>query len=204
MLGLTPDPLSAGVGMPSRVRTATNGSPRGRTVQTRNGRIPPGVPFRLAAHACRTAPSPACRKRPFTTHADRLRPRLKGGRLPVAGPAARRAAGRGRRRRQRLPRLRVWRTRRPPGTRQRRARAPDVPRAIPPNLPWWGTQWKRGFCGWNTTRSSIQGQPRQRQTSRSASLRGEALRRNGPSTTWRYTPTTCSCIWPRRSRSWTL
>ena len=26
-----------------------------------------------------------CRKRPFTTHADCLRPRLKGGRLPVAG-----------------------------------------------------------------------------------------------------------------------
>ena len=33
------------------------------------------------------------RKRPFTTHADRLRSRLKGGRLPVAGPVARRAAG---------------------------------------------------------------------------------------------------------------
>ena len=70
-----------------------NGSPRGRTVQTRNGRIPPGVSFRLAEHARRTAPSPACRKRPFTTHADRLRPRLEGGRLPVAGPAALRAAG---------------------------------------------------------------------------------------------------------------
>ena len=28
---------------------------------------------------------PACRKRPFTTRADRLRPRLEGGRLPVAG-----------------------------------------------------------------------------------------------------------------------
>ena len=55
---------------PSPVRTATNGSQRGRTVQTRNGRIPPGVPFRLAAHACRTAPSPVCRKRPLTTHAD--------------------------------------------------------------------------------------------------------------------------------------
>ena len=35
-----------------------------------------------------------CRKRPFTTHADRLRPRLEGGRLPVAGPTARRAAHR--------------------------------------------------------------------------------------------------------------
>ena len=67
MLGLTPDPLSAGVGMQVAVAgpyTATNGSPRGRTVQTRNGRIPPGVPFRLAEHARRTAPSPACRKRP--------------------------------------------------------------------------------------------------------------------------------------------
>ena len=45
------------------------------------------------------ASAPVCRKRPFTTHADRLRPRLEGRRLPVAGPAARRAAGRGRRRR---------------------------------------------------------------------------------------------------------
>ena len=49
--------------------------------------------------ACLTAPWPLCRKRPFTTHADRLRPRLEGRRLPVAGPAARRAADRGRRRR---------------------------------------------------------------------------------------------------------
>ena len=81
MLGLTPDPLSAGVGMHMAVAgpyTATNGSPHGRTVQTRNGRIPPGVPFRLAEHARRTAPSPACRKRPCTTHADRRRPRLEG------------------------------------------------------------------------------------------------------------------------------
>ena len=102
MLGLTPDPLGAGVGMHVAVAgpyTATNGSPRGRTVQTRNGRIPPGGPFRLAAHARRTAPSPACRKRPVTIHADRRRPRLNSGWLPVAGPAARRAAGRGRPRR---------------------------------------------------------------------------------------------------------
>ena len=63
-------------------------------------------------------PRSVCRKRPFTTHADRLRPRLKGGRLPVAGPAARRPAGRGRRRGQRLPRLRLRCPRRPPGTRQ--------------------------------------------------------------------------------------
>ena len=56
--------------------------------------------------AGRPAPLPAYRKRAFTTHADRLRPRLQGGRLLVAGPAARCAAGRGRRRRQRLPRLR--------------------------------------------------------------------------------------------------
>ena len=34
-----------------------------------------------------------CPKRAFTTHADRLRPRLESGRLPVAGPAARRATG---------------------------------------------------------------------------------------------------------------
>ena len=52
-------------------------------------------------------------------------PRLDGGRLSVAGPAARRAAGRCRRRRPRLPRLRVRRPRRPPGTRQLRARAPE-------------------------------------------------------------------------------
>ena len=90
MLGLTPDPLSAGGGMHVAVAgpyTATTGSPRGRTVQTRNGRIPPGVPFRLAEHARRTAPSPACRKRPFTTHADRRRPRLeaaRGGSLSAA------------------------------------------------------------------------------------------------------------------------
>ena len=48
MLGLTPDPLSAGVGRHVAVAgpyTATNGSPRGRTVQTRNGRIPPGGRF---------------------------------------------------------------------------------------------------------------------------------------------------------------
>ena len=34
-------------------------------------------------------PRPVCRKRPFTTHADRLRPRLKGGRLPGRGGAGR-------------------------------------------------------------------------------------------------------------------
>ena len=88
-----------------------------------------------------------CRKRPFTTHADRLRPRLKDRRLPVAGPAARRAADRGRRRRPRLPRRRVRRPRRPPGTRQLPARAPDGRRARrlearPPRpVPWptWST-----------------------------------------------------------------
>ena len=83
MLGLTPDPLSAGVGMHVAVAgsyTATNGSPRGRTVQTRNGRIPPGGPSRLTEHARRPAPSPACRKRPFTTQADR---RLHG--TPAGG-----------------------------------------------------------------------------------------------------------------------
>ena len=71
----------------------------------------------------------ACPTRPFATHADRLRSRLESRRLPVAGPAARRAAGRGRRRRPRLPRLRVRRPRRPTGTRQLRARAPDGRRA---------------------------------------------------------------------------
>ena len=60
---------------------------------------------------------------------DRLRPCLKGRRLPIAGPAARRAAGRGRRRRPRLPRRRVRRPRRPPGTRQLCVRAPDWRRA---------------------------------------------------------------------------
>ena len=56
---------------------------RGRTVQTRNGRIPPaGVSFRLAEHVRRTAPSPACRKRPFTAQADRLRPRQQDGFQP--------------------------------------------------------------------------------------------------------------------------
>ena len=53
-------------------------------------------PTRDTTHggACREASGTVCRKRPFTTRADRLRSRLKGGRLPVAGPAARRAAGR--------------------------------------------------------------------------------------------------------------
>ena len=51
-------------------------------MQTRNGRIPPGVSFRLAEHARRTAPSPACRKRPFTAQADRLRPRQQDGFQP--------------------------------------------------------------------------------------------------------------------------
>ena len=40
-------------------------------------------------------PASACRKRPFTTQADRLRPRLDSRRLPVAGRAVRRAADRG-------------------------------------------------------------------------------------------------------------
>ena len=75
-------------------------------------------PTRDTTHggACLTWSLPVYRKRPFTTHADRLRPRLEGRRLPVAGPAARRAADRGRRRR-------------PPGTRQLRTRAPDGRRA---------------------------------------------------------------------------
>ena len=68
-------------------------------------------------------PISMCRKRPFTTHADRLRSRLKGGRLPVAGPVARRAAGRGRRRRPRLRRLFAASVR--DGARQLPARAPD-------------------------------------------------------------------------------
>ena len=34
--------------------------------------------------ACRTAPLHVCRKRPFATQADRLRPRLKGGWLQSA------------------------------------------------------------------------------------------------------------------------
>ena len=58
MLGLTPDPLSAGVGM----HVAVAG------------------PSRLTEHARRTARSPACRKRPFTTQADR---RLHGA--PAGG-----------------------------------------------------------------------------------------------------------------------
>ena len=64
----------------------------------------------------RKAPSPSCRNRRFAIHADRLRPRLKGGWLPVAGPAARRPAGRRHRRpSQPLRRLRFRSTRRPPG-----------------------------------------------------------------------------------------
>ena len=39
--------------------------------------------------ARRKATTPSCPKRLFTTHADRLRPRLRGGRLPVAAPASR-------------------------------------------------------------------------------------------------------------------
>ena len=49
--------------------------------------------------ARREAAMPSCPKRPFATHADRLRPRLEDRRLPVAGPAARRPVGRGHRRR---------------------------------------------------------------------------------------------------------
>ena len=87
MLELTPDPLSAGVGMHVAVAgsyTATNGSPRGRTVQTRNGRIPPGGPSRLTEHARRPAPRPPVAN-------DRLRHKLIGGstaRLRVAEPTA--------------------------------------------------------------------------------------------------------------------
>ena len=82
-------------------------------------------PTRDTTHggAGRKAPSSLCRKRPFTTHADRRRSRLKGGRLPVAGPVARRAAGRWRRRRPRLRRLFASGVR--DGARQLPARAPD-------------------------------------------------------------------------------
>ena len=45
----------------------------------------------------------------FATHADRLRPRLEGERLPIAGPAARRSARRGRRPGEPLPRPRLRR-----------------------------------------------------------------------------------------------
>ena len=91
--------------------------------------------IRHTAGACWTGSLPVCRKRPFTTHADRLHPRLTGGRLPVAGPVARRPAGRGHRRGgQPLPQRRVRRLRRPPGhasraalTRVRRATAPTAP-----------------------------------------------------------------------------
>ena len=46
----------------------------------------------LHGGAGRTAPSPVCRKRPFTIQADQLRLRLEGRRLPVAVPAALRAS----------------------------------------------------------------------------------------------------------------
>ena len=59
---------------------------------------------------------PVCRKRPFTTHADRLRPRSQRRTAPSCWTCS--ATGRGRRRRPRLPRHRVRRPRRPPGPRQ--------------------------------------------------------------------------------------
>ena len=62
-------------------------------------------------------PAPSYPKRPFATHADRLRPRLEDRRLAVAGPAARRPGDGRRRRRQRLPRPRVRRPGRPAGAR---------------------------------------------------------------------------------------
>ena len=55
---------------------------------------PLGIPDGINSSKRSTGPcSPLCRKRPFTTHADRLRPRLEDRRLPVAGPAVRRPAG---------------------------------------------------------------------------------------------------------------
>ena len=69
------------------------------------------------------APALSCPKPSFATHADRLRPRLEGGRLPVAGSAARRPCRRRRRQGEPLPRPRFRRTRRPAGTRQLLARS---------------------------------------------------------------------------------
>ena len=45
----------------------------------------PGPRPRRPARALDRDAARTCRKRPFTTHTDRLRPRLEGGRLPVAG-----------------------------------------------------------------------------------------------------------------------
>ena len=81
-----------------------------------------------------TASLPVCRKRPFATHVDRLRPRLEGRRLPVAGAAARSPAGSGRQRRPRYhdcasgvrddrPGLDSCLTRAPDGRRARRLEA---------------------------------------------------------------------------------
>ena len=80
--------------------------------------------------AGRKARSPSCPKRRFGIHGRWLRPRRKGGWLPVAGPAARRPAGRGHRRGgQPLPRLRFRRTRRPAGTQGLLARPEEGRRA---------------------------------------------------------------------------
>ena len=57
--------LAAPAAAATRVRTGLEAS--------RGYRFERAVSFRLAEHARRMAPSPACRKRPFTTQADRLR-----------------------------------------------------------------------------------------------------------------------------------
>ena len=62
--------------------------------QRKRAWLPLGIHHRLVRPQQPPRPSPAWRKRAFTTPADRLRPRLEGGRLPVAGAAARRLAGR--------------------------------------------------------------------------------------------------------------
>ena len=78
----------------------------------------PGPPCALGGGRAGSGPR-LCRKPSFATQADRLRPRLEDRRLPVAGPAARHPAGRGRRRRgQPLPRPRLRRPRRPAWPRQ--------------------------------------------------------------------------------------
>ena len=69
--------LAAPAAAATRVRTGLEAS--------RGYRFERAVSFRLAEHARRMAPSPACRKRPFATQADRRRPCLEDGRFPVAG-----------------------------------------------------------------------------------------------------------------------
>ena len=73
--GASSQPAHAGrsVSAPDRLGRLVRATPARHRISTRDT---------THAGARRTAPAPVCRKRPFAIHADRLRPRLKGG-LPA-------------------------------------------------------------------------------------------------------------------------